>query len=188
MTDKGEKPEANPEGEKPEGGGSKNGKESQYETFDDFLATVGEPERELYDSHVAGLKSALDKEREEASNLAKTLRELKPKAKKGSELEEELSKTLSKLEEAEKQYQETQRRAAFLEEAIKPAVGCKNPKAAYALAKAEDLFDKDGSPKWGDIRETAPEIFGEATVTKAGARGKTTGDDINAEIRRSAGF
>lgn len=170
------------------GGGSadaEKGKETQTtqpETFDAWLEKQDNKVKELYKSHTHGLTSALEKEREEKKTLSTQLKELLPKAEKGSELEKQLSETLGKMEAAE-------RRAIFAEEAIKPEIGCTNAKAAYALALAENLFDSRGNPKWAEIKQTAPELFRKPGSTDGGAGGgkSPTPNDINAAIRRAAG-
>lgn len=180
------------EGEMPEGGTGETpeGKDKSYETFDEFLATLEPEVVKLYEAHTEGLKSALEKEREDRRSLAEQIKLLQPKAEKGSELEQQLSETLKKLEEAEKRSEETQRHANFTEEAIKPEIGCSNVKAAYALAKAEDLFDRNGKPEFDKLKAMAPELFkGSSGVTNAGKRTQTSvGEDINESIRRSAGI
>jgi hypothetical protein len=177
-----------PEGTKDE---KSSANEASYETFDEFLATLEPEVVELYNSHTEGLKSALDKERDDRRKLAESLKELQPKAEKGSELEATLSETLEKLEALEKQNELVQRKADFTELAIKPEIGCTNVKAAYALAVAEDLFDRYGKPEFDKLKEVAPELFkGSGGVTNAGSRASTTPDenDINYQIRKSAGI
>jgi predicted nuclease with TOPRIM domain len=149
--------------------------------FESWLDGQDDKVKELYQTHTSGLKSALEKERGERKDLSDQLKELLPKAEKGSELEKQLTETVGKLEAAEK-------RASFVEQAIKPEIGCVNVKAAYALALADDLFDKHGDPDWDELKKSAPELFRKAGKTDGGAGGdKTPGNDINAAIRRAAG-
>lgn len=154
---------------------------SQFENFAAFLEKQPKEVQELYQKDVHGLKSALETERGEKRTLSAQLKELLPKAEKGSELEKQLSETLGKMEAAE-------RRAGFAEEAIKPEIGCSNVKAAYALALTDNLFDSRGNPKWAEIKQAAPELFRKAGSTDGGAGGKTPPvNDINSAIRRAAG-
>ena len=154
---------------------------NQPEDFEAWLEKQDDKVKELYKTHTSGLKSALEKERDEKKMLSGQLKELLPKAEKGSELEIKLSETLTKMEAAEK-------RASFVEQAIKPEIGCVNVKAAYALALADDLFDKNGKPDWNSIKQTAPELFRKAGSTDGGAGGDTPPvNDINAAIRRATG-
>jgi len=94
-----------------------------------------------------------------------------------------LQDALNKIELAE-------RRANFMEDALRPEIGCKNPRTAYALATAEDLFSKNGSPDWAAIKQVAPELFiggGAKGNAGAGTGKQITADDMNARIRRAAG-
>jgi DNA repair exonuclease SbcCD ATPase subunit len=161
--------------------------DKSYETFDEYLATVEEPIKALYEEHTSGLKTALEKEREERKELNSKVKQLHEKAEKGSELEKQLSETLERLEQAERNYEATQKRIKFAEQASMPEIGCTNPKEAYALAITENLFDKNGEPEWKAIQETAPQLF-RKTTTDAGKTGSRTGNDINALIRQKAGL
>lgn len=157
-----------------------------YETFEDFLASVDEPIKILYKKHTDGLSSALEKERSGRKDLEKQLKELLPKAEKGSALEQELAEKVRLLEETDKKYAEVERRAKFAEEAGQSNVKCVNIKAAYALATVENLFKEDGSPKWDDLKKIAPELF-KIGSTDAGSTGKRALDnDINSALRNAA--
>ncbi len=157
-----------------------------YETFEDFLASVDEPVKVLYKKHTDGLSSALEKERSGRKELEKQLKELLPKAEKGSALEQELAEKVRLLEETDKKYAEVERRAKFAEEAGQSNVKCVNIKAAYALATVENLFKEDGSPKWDDLKKIAPELF-KIGSTDAGSTGKRALDnDINSALRNAA--
>jgi hypothetical protein len=150
--------------------------------FESWLDGQDDKVKELYQTHTSGLKSALEKERGERKDLSDQLKELLPKAEKGSELEKQLTETVGKLEAAEK-------RASFVEQAIKPEIGCVNVKAAYALALADDFFDKTGSPNWEDIKKAAPELFRKPGSTDGGA-GNTSQlrDDLVTATKRAAGL
>lgn len=165
---------------------NKEQQEPSYETFEDYLATVNEPIKELYKKHTDGLSSALDKERANRRDLEKQIKDLLPKADKGSELEKELTEKVKLLEEADKRYAEVERRAKFAEEASQPNIKCTNAKAAYALATIEGLFKPDGSPKWDELKKLAPELF-KLGGTDAGSGGKrVTDSDINTALREAA--
>jgi len=157
-----------------------------YETFEDFLASVDEPIKALYKKHTDGLNSALEKERNGRKDLERQLKDLLPKAEKGSALEQELAEKVRLLEETDKKYAEVERRARFVEEAGQANIKCTNTKAAYALAVVENLFKEDGSPKWDDLKKIAPELF-KVSSTDAGSTGKRALDnDINAALRSAA--
>lgn len=157
------------------------------ETFDTWLEAQPEETRAkvkgLYESNVSGLKSALKSERDIKGQLSTQLKELLPKAEKGSDLEKQLLEMSSKAEAAE-------RRALFAEEAIKPEIGCRNVKVAFALATADDLFDKRGNPDWEKIKAAAPELFG-SVIANANAGVGTHNvpaakNDMNSFIRKAA--
>lgn len=151
------------------------------ETFEGWLDKQDARVKGLYAEHTAGLKSALEKERTEKKGLADQLKDLLPKAEKGSEFEKKLSETLTQLEESD-------RRSTFLEEAIKPENGCTNPGGAYKIAKADNLFTRTGLPDWPSIKKAAPEFFKTKGSTDGGAGSQTdtkkpAGSAMNSFIR-----
>lgn len=162
--------------------------QSNYETFEEYLESADEDVRELYTEHTSGLKSALEKEREERKELSKQLQGLQSKAEKGSELETKLQKTIEELEQKEQQYQQTQKRIRFVEQAGTSDVGCINAKAAWAIAVTDDLFDRNDDPDWEAIKKSAPELFRKTSTDAGKGANSPTGSDINAEIRRKAGY
>lgn len=178
----------------PDGSGSGNGSQAAVggtpgdqqqpaPTFDAWYAGLDETTKGLFDGHVNGLKTSLATERQERSNLAKQVKELAAKAEKGSELEKQLTDMQNALQAAE-------RRAAFNEDAMRPEVGCSNPKAAYALALADNLFDSRGRPDWNALKQTAPELFrkpGPGNSDGGAGNGNTPHLTMNDIIRRAAG-
>ncbi len=153
------------------------------ESWEKYLEAQPEPIKQLYTAHTTGLQNAVKATREERDGLAKQLKDLLPKAEKGSEFEKSLTETLTKLEVAE-------RRATFVEEAVKPEIGCRNPKAAFLLAQAENLFTRSGQPDWNAIKAAAPELFGKPGTNGNGGNG--TQDPprkvgMNDFIRRASG-
>lgn len=155
---------------------------AQPESFDTWLGAQPEPIRQLASQHTAGLKSALEAERAQRKELAKQLKETLGKAEQGSEAAKALGELTAKYEQAE-------RRAAFYEDAGRPEIGCSNPKAAFLIANADDLFTRSGEPDWKAIRAAAPELFARRGGADAGA-GTTAppkGTDMNTFIRRAAG-
>lgn len=157
----------------------KDDKSNQPENFEVWLQAQTNDVKSLYDAHITGLKNTVTATRTERDDLKKQLGGLAKAAEKGSETEKQLQEAISKIELAE-------RRANFMEDALRPEIGCKNPRTAYALATAEDLFSKNGSPDWLQIKQLAPELF-----IAGGAKGKAgagTGEemktkDMNAFIR-----
>lgn len=165
-------------------GGSGTGRAgTESPTFETYYAGLDETHKGLVDGHVTGLKTALQSERTERANLTRQINELKAKAEKGSDLEKQLGDMATRLEQAE-------RRATFAEDAIKPEVGCTNVKAAYALALAEDLFDRQGRPDWARLKAAAPELFrraGSGSADGGAGNNQTPRFGMNEIIRRAAG-
>lgn len=167
-------------------GGTPEGQQVASEplTWDTWVAAQDEVVKGLIDGHVKGLKSALDNERSQRSDLAKQLRDVTAKAEKGSELATALTQVSAQLEEAE-------RRATFYADAGKPEIGCSNPRAAFVVAQADNLFDKRGNVDWAALKAVAPELF--RPRVPQGNAGAGTGapppatQDMNQYIRRAAG-
>jgi hypothetical protein len=152
-------------------------------SFDAWIGAQPAEVQALYTAHTSGLQNTVKATRIERDDLAKQIRELMPKAEKGSELERSLTEIGTKLEQAE-------RRAQFVEEAVKPEIGCRNPKAAFLLAQADNLFDRKGNPDWTAIKAAAPEIFGAPSVNAnagAGTANKPPTTGMNDFIRKAAG-
>ncbi len=164
--------------------------ESKYADFGAFLAEQSDDVKGLYETELAGLKSALEKERTARKQATETISTLKTQVEKGSESEKQLEKTLAEFNELKTQAEQDARRAKFYEQATGKDIGCSNVKATYAIAVANNLFDKDGVPNWTELKKLAPELF----IGKAKNHAGKTGDelpstaDINAEIRQAAGF
>lgn len=156
--------------------------ESEF-NFETWLREQPEQVRTGYETHTSGLKSALDKERDERKEFTRQLRELSSKAEEGSEAKKALGEMSSKLEQAEQ-------RAAFYEEAGKPEIGCSNPKAAFLVASAEGLFSKRGEPDWTAIKAAAPELFARKVAPGNAGNGTqappVTQGDMNTWIRSAA--
>lgn len=153
-------------------------------SFEEFLEAQPEPIKTLYNSHSEALLNTVKATRSERDEMAKKIKELTKGMAEGSEAKRQLEEISAELEK-------TQRRAAFLEDAMKPELQCKNPKAAWLLAEASNLFDRRGLPDWQAIRAEAPELFG---VVSANANaGNGTGQppapqkNMNDFIRRASG-
>lgn len=139
--------------------------------------------KELYEQHTAALLNTVKATRDERDGLKGQVKDLLAKSEKGSENEKMLTEALQKLEA-------TERRATFVEEAVKPGIDCRNPKAAYALAVTIDAFDKRGNPDWNLLKKEAPELFGKQTPPAHGGSGTEAPPEaksINDMIRRAAG-
>lgn len=140
--------------------------------------------KELYKQHSEGLLNTVKATRQERDALAKQIKDLAKSQVEGSDARKALDAMGEKLEA-------TERRAAFLEDAIRPEIQCRNPRAAWLLADAGGHFDKHGRPTWDAIKAEAPELFG-AVLAQANA-GAGTGkppspaQNMNAFIRAAAG-
>jgi hypothetical protein len=137
---------------------------SEILTWEEYLAKQDVSIQALYKSHTDGLLNTVKATREERDALRKQIKEISKKAEDGSELR-------GQLEQLQLDLEKTERRAMFLEEASKPEVQCRNPRAAFLLAEAENLFDKKGNANWTAIREAAPELFGMPTARANAANG-----------------
>lgn len=157
-------------------------------TWEEYVASLPDDQRTavqaLYTAQNQSLLNTVKATRDERDQMATELRDAAKKAEKGSNAEAELLEKANKLDEANK-------RADFFADA--PAKQCKNPKAAWALAKQDNLFTKSGLPDWETLQSTAPELFGPITKPK-GKAGAGVGTDkapegqtINQFIRGAAG-
>lgn len=171
----------------PDGQGGTPQAQAQTQTaqsFAEFIKAQPPEVQGLYEADVKGLKTSLDSERTQRAELAKQLKDLLPKAEKGSELEKLIGDATTKLEEAE-------RRATFFEEAGKPDVGCQNARLAYLAAQTDGLIDQKGRVNWEALKTSYPELF--RKTIPAGNAGNGAGTpppaakSMNDFIRRAAG-
>jgi len=153
-------------------------------TYESWIETLEEPQQNLVNDHIAGLKSALESERTQRKDLSKQLRDVAAKAEKGSELEQQLSELSGQLEAAEN-------RAAFYEDAARAEVGCTNAKLAWIAANEIDAIDRRGRVNWEAVKGQFPELF-QSTTPRGNAGAGTasqqpTSKDMNKFIRAAAG-
>lgn len=152
------------------------------ETFEAWLEGQDEKVKGLVAKRFEALENTARVRKEEREALADELKDLKKK--KGDELQTAIDQVSAKLEIAEK-------RASFLEEAVNPAIECRNPGAAWVIAKAQDLFDKKGQPDWKAIRTAAPELFGKPIANANAGAGTQAApaakNDMNSFIRSRGG-
>lgn len=162
----------------------KGGGSSSPQDWDGWLKTQSEDVRKLYDGHIDGLKSALNKERDARKDLSRQLKDLAGKAEQGSDLQNQLNKASADLEEANA-------RADFFEEAA--TKGVKNPKLAFVVAKQDGLIDGKGRVNWETLKEQYPELFTMAAKPPKGGAGDGTGrapsakPSMNSFLRAAAG-
>ena len=155
------------------------------ESWETWLESQSEEVRALYEEHTSGLRSALQGERQQRSDLARQLREATAALEEGSEARTTLEQVTAELEV-------TERRAEFYEQATRPEIGCANVRLAYLAAQEIDAFDRRGNVNWERLKEQFPELF-KQTRAPAGNAGTGTqaspgGDGgMNAIIRRATG-
>lgn len=159
------------------------------ETWQAWLEAQPEDQRTrittLHESHTQGLRSALDNERAQRREFEKQLRDLQPKVEKGSALETQINTITAKLDSAN-------RRAEFVEEAVKPEIGIVDLKLAWLTVNAEPdtYLDKRGRVDFALLKQNHPALFKSAAPPRANA-GNGAGQDggtsnMNDFIRRQA--
>lgn len=152
-------------------------------TFDAWQKDLSDEQKGLLESHVKGLKSALDSERGSRKDLERQLRDMAKKAEAGSEAQTQLTKLADDLGTAD-------RKADFYEAAH--AAGVKNLKLAFTVAATEEMFDRHGRVNFDEMKKAYPELFG-TTNTPRGDAGSGTdkkpkaGNGMNDFIRTAAG-
>lgn len=167
------------------GGTQAGGAQGSPLTFDAWLGSQDDQIKGLIDTHVTGLKSALDSERNERKGLTRQLNELRGKAEKGSELETQLTQLSAQLESQSA-------KAQFYESAPGDVA---NMKLAWTAAQQDGLI-RDGKADWDGLRRSYPELFrsnSQAAKPPAGnagsGRGQQNGSlqNMNSFIRQAAG-
>ncbi len=159
-------------------------------TWDEYLKTLQPEAKTLYEGHIAGLRNTVTATREERDEFKNQLSDVIQAldGKKPGQVKDELVRLESNLTELT-------RRSQFFEEAalLSGPDSCTNVRLAWMTANAENLFQRDGSPDWGAIKEIAPEIFGAKVPAAHGGSGtqnppEEDKTDPNTVLRRMAGF
>lgn len=152
------------------------------ETFESWLEKQDEAVKGLISGHTQGLSNTVKAVRQERDALAAQIKALSSKVEAGSDTQKALERMTAELEAAN-------RRNDFFEGAA--ANGCNNFKAAFALATAENLFKKNGSPDWEALKQEAPQLFEQKKTQPAfsgngakGSEGNTSASEIDDFIRR----
>ena len=152
--------------------------------FDAWLASQDESIKGLIETRFTTLENTVKATRGERDGFAQEIKKLAAGQKEGSEARAQLDNISAKLEA-------TERRAAFLEEAMNPALQVRNPRAAWLLAEAGNHFKKNGTPDWDAIKQEAPELFGLPTARANAGNGTQTppspAQGMNEFIRKAAG-
>jgi hypothetical protein len=153
-------------------------------TWEEYLEGQDEKVKALYTSHSEALLNTVKATRDERDAFKKQIKELAKNQADGSEAKTQLEAMSAQLEK-------TERRADFLESAMRPDVQCKNARAAWVLAEAENLFDKKGQPDWASIKAAAPELFGQTVANANAGQGTqkppSPHQNMNSFIRKAAG-
>jgi hypothetical protein len=124
--------------------------------FTDWDALVkAHPEAsELFEGKTKGLKSALEKERDAASDAAKDLRKL------AKEADEKTAAALNKLaDEKDAEIAEARKESAFYRDAAAAGIPGDKLARAWLFARNADYFDKRGNPDIQALKTEMPELF-----------------------------
>lgn len=161
-------------------------------TWDTWLAAQPDEQRmtieTLFNAHTAGLRNALNNERESRKTMEKQLRDMAAKESAGSDAQ-------TRLEAMAEDIAKANRRADFYEAASKPETGLSDVKAAWIIinANAEEYIDRKGSVNFELLKREHPGLFAQAKPVPRANAGTGTNQppspaaDMNAAIRRAAG-
>lgn len=144
--------------------------ETTAQTWDDWLASRPDAERPtitaLYERQTQGLRSALDKERDDRKALEKQVRDLAKAAEKGSDAETQLTTLADQLAAAD-------RRADFYRDAAKTDVGIADPELAWLRVNAspDEFFDRKGNVNFTLLKERHPALFVQTPLKPATPKG-----------------
>lgn len=124
--------------------------DTQQITFESWLTGQDEATQSLIGDHIAGLKSALDSERNGRKTLEKQLRDAAKQLESGSEAQKQLEQMAADLNAAST-------RASFYEAAH--GAGVRNLPLAFIAAREAGLLDGDGIANLKAMQERFPELF-----------------------------
>ena len=152
--------------------------------WDAFHKALPEEAQKLIATKEAGLKSALETERDSRKDLEKELKDVAGRLEKDSDAQKEVLKLADDVAAGNE-------KSDFYEEAHDEGVS--NMRLAYVVAKQDDLINKRGKIDWKTLKEKYPELFGKKVVPPGDA-GPGTGSrqpgekvDMNKIIREKAG-
>ena len=148
-------------------------------TFEAWLEGQSDEVKGRFEEGTQGLRKALSSERDNTKGLSKQLKELQSKVDAGSEAAKTIENLQKELAEKDAKIEESERRQSFMAKAAE--AGCSNGKAAYVIAKANDLFKRNGDPDWDAIKETAPELFGKKQPNGNAGSGTDNGKGAGAD-------
>lgn len=161
--------------------GNVQGETSVASTWDEYLESLPENLRTMYDAHTQGLRTALVSERDQRKEMDKQLRDAIAGADEGSKLK-------TAMEGLQKQLEQAELRAEFAEESIKQNIT--NPSLAWLAVQQHDMFDRKGNVDWAALKERFPELFKVSLPNANAGSGTNTANvpqgDMNKLIRDMA--
>ena len=140
-------------------------------TFDTLIDNMPESERDLVEKHIVGLRTALEKEREDRKIAQRAVRTAQ------SEIET-IPPLRQQLELAQQDELDTRAQALFFEHAGTNNVKRGSARLAFLAAKDGQFFDDDGSVQWESLQSRFPDLF-EGTDRSA-----PTGVIVGAPVQR----
>ena len=121
-------------------------------TFDSLLDSMEEPHRDVIEKHIVGLRTALDKEREERKAAQKAVRTTQAEV-------EQLPTLRQQLEQAAQDAIDARAQATFFETAGTNNVKRGSARLAFLAAKDGQFFNDDGSVQWDSLQARFPDLF-----------------------------
>ena len=121
-------------------------------TFDGLMEGMDEPHRDVVEKHIIGLRSALEKEREDRKGAQKAVRTAQAEI-------ESIPTLRQQLELAEQDALDTHAQATFFEHAGSNDVKRGSARLAFLAAKDGHFFDDDGSVQWESLKARFPDLF-----------------------------
>jgi len=154
-------------------------------TWEVVLGALPAEDRQLYEQHTTGLKSALESERRERRGMEAQIKELASKMKDGSDEKRRLDEMSTQLATANE-------RADFYEEGARPEIGCANLGLAWlAIQARREDFVKRGRIDWPSFKAAYPQLFVSPAPPPGHAGTNTQAQPaavtMNQLIRRAAG-
>jgi len=121
-------------------------------TFDGLLDSMDGSHRDIIEKHIVGLRTALDKERDERKAAQKAVRSTQAEI-------DQLPSLRQQLEQAEQDAIDARAQATFFETAGTNNVKRGSARLAFLAAKDGQLFDDDGSVQWDSLQARFPDLF-----------------------------
>ena len=132
-------------------------------TFDSLLDGMEEEHRDVVERHIVGLRTALDKEREDRKIAQRAVRTAQAEI-------ETITPLRQQLELAQQDELDTRAQAQFFEHAGTNNVKRGSARLAFLAAKDGQLFDDDGSVQWESLQSRFPDLFdGSDRIAPTGA-------------------